>query len=172
MKVDEQRLDIGGGKAIDEYHLISTSPWVATVAVDESGCLILVEQYRHGAGRLSLELPAGVMEAGEAPAEAARRELREETGYDATSFEPLLEVCPEPARNRTRAHLFVATGAVRVGDLRLDETENIDVVVTSLADVFDAIDDGRIVHGVHIGAILLAHRRGLLVSRFAESGTM
>ena len=113
-------------------------------------------------GRASLELPAGVIDEGESAAEAAARELREETGYVASRIEPLVVVSPEPARHTTMGHFYVATGCRRVGEQRLDRSEHIAVRPLAVADLLNAVDDGRIVHGSHVAAILLAERRGLL----------
>ena len=135
--------------------------WVAVLALGE-GEALLVEQYRHGVGRASLELPAGVIDEGESAAEAAARELREETGYVASRIEPLGVVSPEPARNTAMGHFYVETGCRQVGEQRLDRSEHIAVRPLAVADLLNAVDDGRIVHGSHVAAILLAERRGLL----------
>ncbi|MCA9625631.1 MAG: NUDIX hydrolase, partial [Myxococcales bacterium] len=77
LTVHEQRVGLPQGGEIEEFHLIEAPSWVAVLA-DAGNHLVLVEQYRHGLGGASLELPAGVIDEGESPEEAARRELREE----------------------------------------------------------------------------------------------
>jgi len=124
--------------------------------------VVLVRQYRHGFGGPSLELPAGVIEQTETPLDAARRELREESGYEAATLEPLLSLAPEPARNTTRAHFFFARDARRVADLALDSGEELEVLLVPVEELLGLIDAGHIVHGAHIAAILSAWRRGLL----------
>lgn len=162
LAVREQRVRLANGHEIDQFHLIQGPGWASVLCLTQDGHVVLVRQYRHGLGGPSLELPAGVMDAAESPMAAARRELREETGFSAQDLVPLLQVAPEPARNTTRAHFFFANGAERVSDLALDSSEELEVVLVPVPELFELIDQGVIVHAAHIGAILLAARRGLL----------
>src|SRR5690349_13334476 len=102
LAIKEQHVRLGNGHEIEQFHLILGPSWTGVLCLTDSDEVVFVRQYRHGAGTLSLELPAGVIDAGEEPVTAARRELLEETGFEATSFEPLLAVVPEPARNTAR----------------------------------------------------------------------
>lgn len=160
LRVHQERVRTASGVVIDEFHLIESAPWAAVVCVTEDRELVLVEQYRHGHSGPSLELPAGVIEPGEEPLVAARRELLEETGYEAPSFQALWQVRPEPARHRQWAHFALATGARLLASQALDLTEDVTVVKRPLADLDAILAD--MVHGLHVGALLLAARRGLL----------
>jgi 8-oxo-dGTP pyrophosphatase MutT (NUDIX family) len=160
LRVRQERVRTGSGVVIDEFHLIESAPWAAVICVTSERELVLVEQYRHGHGGPSLELPAGVIEPGEEPLAAAQRELREETGYEADDWVALWQVRPEPARHRQWAHFAVATGARLVAAQTLDVTEDLTVVKRPLGDI-DAVL-AEMVHGLHVGALLLAARRGLL----------
>jgi 8-oxo-dGTP pyrophosphatase MutT (NUDIX family) len=162
LTVREQRIELPHGGTIDEFHLIEGPDWACAVAVTDEGGVVFVDQYRHGAGRASRELPAGVIDEGETAEQAAIRELREETGFVADRWAPLFAGSPEPARNRSRAHFFVGTGARRVTDQALDASESIATVVLTPEEIVAAIDDGTILHAAHVAAILLAARRGLL----------
>jgi len=162
LRLHEQRVRLPTGATIDEFHVVESPDWVAVVAQREDRQLVLVRQYRHGAARAGIELPAGVIDAGETPEAAGRRELREETGYEADGFRPLMAVSPEPARGTATAHVYFATGARRVGAPSLDESEDITVCHLSPKALFEAIDAGDMFHGVHVGAVLLAQRRGWL----------
>src|SRR3954447_4362458 len=73
----------------DPHYLINSTDFVDVVAVTEAGKLLLVRQFRPAAGRETLELPSGHVEAGETPEDAVRKELLEETGYVADTFELL-----------------------------------------------------------------------------------
>jgi 8-oxo-dGTP pyrophosphatase MutT (NUDIX family) len=162
LEVREQRVRLANGHEIEQFHLIRGPHWAAVVCLTCEREVVLVRQYRHGFGGPSLELPAGVLEPEEAPIEAARRELREETGFEAERIEPLISVAPEPSRSSTRAHFFFARAGRRVSELALDHSEELEVLVVPAAELLDLIDRGQIVHAAHIGAILLAFRRGLL----------
>jgi len=160
LRVRRDRVLTGAGVVIDEFHVIESAPWAAVVCVTGERELVLVEQYRHGHRGPSLELPAGVLEPGEAPLAAAVRELREETGYEPGHVQELWSVRPEPARHEQWAHFALATGARLVRSQALDATEEVTVVRRPLSEL-DAIV-GEMVHGLHVAALLLAARRGLL----------
>lgn len=162
LRVHQQRVALPGGGEIDEFHLIEGPSWAAALAVTEAGDVLVVEQYRHGVGATSLELPAGVIDGDEDPRQAAQRELREEAGFEADDWQPLLVVSPEPARHTSRGHFFFARGARLAGDQRLDATEDIAVRAMKPADLLAAALDGRVLHGAHVAAILAAQARGWL----------
>lgn len=164
LAISEQRVQLPNGTIIDEFHVLDCPSWSAVIAVTATQELVLVEQYRHGLGRVSLELPAGVIDPGEQPGDSAVRELREETGYAAERWQPLVELAPEPSRATHRAHFFVATDAYQLGAAQPEPSEVIRVKLIPVHTVFDCIDSGEIVHAAHVAAILLAARRGLLRS--------
>jgi 8-oxo-dGTP pyrophosphatase MutT (NUDIX family) len=162
LRITEDSVELPNGTRIDEFHVMHSPNWASVIAVTEAGQIVMVEQYRHGLGRTSLELPSGVIDPGERPLQAAKRELFEETGYRARDWTSLLEVSPEPSRSTHRAHFFVARGAERVGPGNPDASEIIDVKLLSVDELIDRVTGGRIDHAAHIGAILLAEKRGLL----------
>jgi 8-oxo-dGTP pyrophosphatase MutT (NUDIX family) len=124
--------------------------------------VVLVRQYRHGIRAASWELPAGTLEAGEPPLAGAQRELAEETGYESTSWLPLLRASLDPARQTAHAHFYCAQAAQRTRAPQLDSSEDIETRLVSRTELLGLIDSGELVHGIHIAAVLLAERRGLL----------
>lgn len=108
------------------------------VAIDGDGRLLLVEQHRVPIGRACLELPAGLVgdeSEGESVADAARRELEEETGYRASIVEERGEFFSSPGMTSESFTLVVATGLTRTGDGGGDAQENITVHRVPLAEV-------------------------------------
>jgi len=162
LEVRQQRVRLANGNEIEQFHLINGPHWTAVLCLTPDRQVVLVRQYRHGFGGASLELPAGVIEPSEAPIDAARRELLEESGFEAASLELLLSTAPEPSRSSTRAHFFFARDARPVKAQQLDSCEDMEVVLVTVTELLELIDHGHILHAAHIAAILLAWRRGLL----------
>jgi 8-oxo-dGTP pyrophosphatase MutT (NUDIX family) len=166
LAVSEERVELPNGTIIDEFHVLHSPHWAGVIAVTGQGSpgddIILVEQYRHGLGRASLELPAGVIDPDESPLAAAQRELKEETGYVAESWRPLIVVAPEPARASNRAHFFFASGARPDGEAEPEASEVIALRRLPMRAVLAEIESGHIAHAAHVGALLLAAQRGWL----------
>ena len=162
LQLREERVRLANGHQIERFHLIHGPDWTSVLCVTEASEVVLVRQYRHGIGKASLELPAGVIEPDETPEQAARRELAEETGYEATDWVHIQSVSTEPARHTTQAHFFCARNARLTRAPAPEETEVLEIVKVPLAELRRMALDGRILHGVHVGAILAAFERGLV----------
>lgn len=166
LKIVRERVTTASGFVIPDYQLVVSPSWAATVCVTDKRELVLVRQYRHGHEGPSLELPAGILEPGEDPKDAARRELFEETGYEPETLELFWQARPEPARHRQLAHFAFARGAKRTRAQALDVTEDILVELHPVEHLDRVLD--QMVHAVHVAALLLAVRRGLLVESEAS----
>jgi 8-oxo-dGTP pyrophosphatase MutT (NUDIX family) len=162
LRLHRERLRLPSGQVIEEFHLFESPNWSAVIAIRPDGEVVLVDQYRRGLDRVSRELPAGVIDPGESPLQAAKRELAEETGYQAPHWLPLVELSPEPHRSTHRAHFFVAWGAEALCAARPESTECIEVVTARVGDLLGAVDRGGIDHAAHVAAILMASARGWL----------
>lgn len=134
------------------FFVVRTGDWVNVVALTPDRDVVLVRQHRAGTASVTLEIPGGMVDPGESPAEAARRELVEETGYDARELVPIGVVHPNPALFDNRCHTFLALDAVRAGDQSLDEREHIQVSTAPLAEIDGLIDAGDITHALVVAA--------------------
>lgn len=162
MSVREDRVRLPSGLELNEFHVVEYPHWVCILCLVEDGRAVLVEQYRHGIGRSSVELPAGAVDKGEEPLKAAQRELREETGYEAAEWHLLGRCAPNPGKQSSYAHLFVARGATRAGEQRLDSTEDIRVRLVPAGDLLAMADEGAIQHGIHLAALFWAAHKGFI----------
>lgn len=158
----EERVRLGNGAQIDDFCVIEAPDWAAALCVTHEHKIVLVRQYRHGLRGPSLELPAGALEPGEAPLAGAQRELAEETGYESSNWQPLLQASIDPSRQTSRAHFFCALGAEPRHTVRWDESEELETLLVSRSELFERIESGELAHGIHLAAILTAERRGLL----------
>jgi len=161
--VDRLELVDAGGAPRGDAYTMTCCDWCNVVAVTAEGEIVLVWQYRFGTDALSLEIPGGVIDPGETPEQAAIRELREETGYDAGSLEPLVTVAANPALQDNRCFTFVARGARPTGKTGFDAQEELETVLVPAARIADLLDGGQIAHSLVQGALeafLRKHPRG------------
>ena len=154
LKIRTDRCVNQHGRVIAPFHVIENPAWVNVVALTPEGGIVLVEQYRHGVGAVLLELPAGVVEREDSPATAAKRELREETGYEAQELHLVASMDANPATQTNKSWTFLATGAMHVDRQRLDDTEEIEVRVESFVDYADRVVRGEMnLQGLHLAGV-------------------
>lgn len=138
------------GSAHDMF-VLEQPNWVNIIPLTPDDQVVLVEQWRHGTRSVHLETPGGLMDPHESPEECGRRELREETGYEAASVIRLGTVHPNPAIQCNIQHYVLAAGCRQVSDLQLDHAEDIVVRLAPLAEIPRMIQTGEITHGIVIG---------------------
>jgi 8-oxo-dGTP pyrophosphatase MutT (NUDIX family) len=140
------------GKA-HPFYRIDSSDWVNVVALTPQDELVMVRQYRHGEGRVTLEIPGGLVDPGESAATAAARELLEETGYRAESVARLGVVNPNPALFGNRTETFVARGARRVAEIENGQTEETIVELVPRDRLRETLLAGRITSALVVAAL-------------------
>lgn len=148
--------------AAHEMYVLEQPDWVNAIPLTSDERVVMIEQWRHGTRTIELETPGGIIDAGETVEACARRELREETGYEAGTIVPLGTVRPNPSFQANTQHYVLATDCRKVGELDLDHAEDITVRTVPLTDIPEMIRTGKITHGIVIGAFywLDLYRRG------------
>ncbi|ESP88790.1 NUDIX hydrolase [Candidatus Halobonum tyrrellensis] len=136
-----------------EYHYVDEPPAVVVLPFTPDGSVVCIDEWRQAVGRVNRGIPAGSMESGEDPAEAAARELREETGHEAETLDPLVTVEPSNGVANSVHHHFVARGCTPTADTAFDADESIRPVTVDYATLREAalsgdLRDGRAVLAV------------------------
>ena len=135
-----------------EFYVLESDDWVNVIPLTPRNEVVLIRQYRHGTQALTLEIPGGIVELDDSPEQAARRELREETGYRETEMILLGSVRPNPAFLNNWCHTYLARGVVPAGAQEQDEKEDIEVLLRPLDEISRLISRGEINHSLVLAA--------------------
>ncbi len=158
MEVGVERVELPDGRVVEEFLWVQTRDFAMTVAVTPHGHVVLERSYKHGPRRVALSLPAGYVEPGELPEQAARRELREETGYASDEWRPLGSFTVDGNYGVCTAHIFLARKAQRsdAAGPGHDDLEEIEVLTLTLDDALAAVARGEVAQLSSAAALALA----------------
>lgn len=140
--------------AIKDREIVRHPGAAAMVPLLDDGKVLLISQYRHAVGEFLWEIPAGTLETDEAAIECARRELAEETGYEASSFDKLAEILPAPGYTDEQIHIFLATGLKSVKQ-KLEDDEVLEIRPMAFDTALEMITKGEIRDAKTIAGLLL-----------------
>ncbi|GMV34452.1 MAG: hypothetical protein DCC59_12240 [Chloroflexi bacterium] len=147
--------ELPSGKPYKAF-VLEFDAWANVVALTKDDKMVLIKQYRHGVREISLELPGGVVDAGEDPLEGARRELMEETGYSAGEMIEVGRIYPNPAIQQNTLYCYLATGVEWAGEQHLDESEEIEVALVPLDEVIELARQGGFKHALNVAVLFEA----------------
>jgi 8-oxo-dGTP pyrophosphatase MutT (NUDIX family) len=156
MRLRKDTVELPNGTVIEDYFVRESDGFTIVVALTNAGKAVVTREYRYGADSIGYELPAGTINGGEDPLACASRELREETGYEAASFELIGTSFAEPVRSNSQAYVFLARGAQPTAVQSLDAGESIAVEEVSLEELRAIARDGRMHSIAAIAAVYLA----------------
>ncbi|MBI5514493.1 MAG: NUDIX hydrolase [Deltaproteobacteria bacterium] len=135
------------------YYVLENPDWVNIVALTPERDLVLVRQWRHGTRRIETEIPAGMLEPGEDPLQAAARELEEETGYTAERWTLLGSARPNAAYQSNTCYTALAEGCRQTHATRFDPGEDLEVELVSLERLRGLVRDGTLANGMMLVGI-------------------
>ena len=151
LRIDRCEMPIG--KIVDDYYVLEYSNWVNAVAITEDNMVLMVTQYRHAAGIISLEIPGGVIDGDESPVEGLRRELLEETGYQFDDFELLCTVYGNPSTANNQTFTYLAKGGKKVQEQALDEHEELIVEEYTIPEVKQLLLENKIAQAMQCAGL-------------------
>lgn len=136
-------IELPDGRVNPEYYVLEYPSWVNIIARTVEGRFVMVRQYRHGLGVMSTELCAGVVEDGEEPETAARRELAEETGYSGGTWTLMAVISGNPSTTNNLTYCFLAEGVSKTGGQHLDPTEMVEPLELTREELLDLMMSDR-----------------------------
>lgn len=156
MKIRKEVCQLPDGNIVQNFYVKDGPDYVVVFCLTKEKQVILVRQYRHATGEITLELPAGLQSRHDINiTEAARRELMEETGYAAKSLEHVTEVFADPTRTKSKLHIFYASESEKVSAPAGKNYEQTEVELVSVDDLEELIQKKAINSLTQIMAIQL-----------------
>lgn len=147
------RCEMPDGRIVEDYYVLEYSNWVNAVAITEDNKVLMVKQYRHAAGIISLEIPGGVIDGDESPVEGLRRELLEETGYQFDDFELLCTVYGNPSTANNQTFTYLAKGGKKVQGQSLDDHEELIVEEYTIPEVKQLLLENKVKQAMHCAGL-------------------
>lgn len=154
LTVRKQRMELPNGAVVPSYFVLEYPEWVCTIALTKEGKMVMVRQYRAGIEKVLLELCAGVVDEGDASlADAAKRELLEETGYGNGTWRLLMTTSANPGTHANLTYCFLATDVEKVEESHPERTEDLAVELCDPEEVLRMLQNDEILQSMHAVAL-------------------
>ena len=144
LTVRVETVGLPDGRLITDYYQLDMPSFACIFAETPDGRIVTYRQYRHGPRKVGLVFPGGHLSPGEAPLDAARRELKEETGMEAETWTGLGAYMVNANQGGAWSHMFHATGCHRVTDPVSDDLEDTEILLLTRTELLEAIGRGEI----------------------------
>ncbi len=145
------------GKLVSPYYVLEYPPWVNVVALTPDENVVVLRQYRHGIRHVILEIPGGAVEKKEESiVDAIRRELLEETGYQAEKFIEVGTISANPVNHTNYIHCFLAFNARIASEPIPESTEQIEVLQMPIDELIESAYRGELSHPHHVASLFFA----------------
>ena len=151
-RVREDFCERESGGTKHTFFVLENPDWVNIIALTKDNKVILIEQFRHGTEEITLELPGGMVDEQESAEDAARRELLEETGFEASEMIYLGKSRPNPVLQNNWIYHFLARNCEKTGYTNFDEHESIVTKLIRLQDIEQLIESEQITHSLVLAA--------------------
>jgi ADP-ribose pyrophosphatase len=149
----EKTLDAPGQVIDHPFYVLNAPDWINVVALTPDNQIVLVEQYRAGVNEVTLEIPGGMVDMGETPIEAAKRELLEETGFESENWELIGKTSSNPAILSNFTYLYLASGCVKTSPQHTDGSEDIALHTLPLNQFLNLVKNGTVHHAIVLAAV-------------------
>jgi ADP-ribose pyrophosphatase len=161
-QIFREKVELPSGRVLDDFYRIVTPDFAMVVPITPTGEILMVRGYKHGPRKVCLSVPGGMIEPGESPLRAARRELLEETGYEAAEWLSLGTFIVDSNRQGGTAHLFLAKNVMQIMTKIEDDAEELQVELISPHCFLEAIRKNDIVTLATASAVALALVNGII----------
>lgn len=158
MPIRKDVVQLPSGRVVEDYFVWESPHIVQVIPVTPEGKFILVRQYRHAVGQILHQFPAGAVDNGETSAEAALRELREETGYSSEKIVRLSTMTPYGTKMSGLEDVFIALDATFTKEPEYDDQEESEVIVVEPKEVLALLDSNELQSATTFAGIALAFR--------------
>ena len=157
IKIRQDRCRTKNDLIIDPYYVLEYPDWVHLICIDTNSKILVTKQYRHGNKSINYEIPCGVVDKNDAaPLAAAKRELKEETGFVSDNFEKIITYSPNPSNHSNALHCFIVKDLKQTDDCDCDESEEIEFEFLSFQEIMNLINDGKFSQSMHVSALFMA----------------
>jgi 8-oxo-dGTP pyrophosphatase MutT (NUDIX family) len=153
LKVRKDVVLLPNGVEIPDFYITETPNWVNIIAITTEGKFIMEEQYRHGIQKVCFELCAGMVDEGESPIDAAKRELLEETGFSCGNWMDFGMSVPNASGSTTKCYHFLATDVLFRNKPKPEATEDIKIHLLTEQEVIKLMHDGHITEAVMLAPL-------------------